>query len=273
MAPIFLHMSISTLVACVALGRGYTTQLRQRTSAAAPLLVPLLLLRVVPAAIVAAGMLPHQCYAWVEGLLTTTEAEFEKTPKSGSGGVWETSADEPGRLVKRSFLPAGGDEVGQTCTAGEAEVGLVPQRHAGSLAQAPGAARGPAAAAATAISRSQIPWSSIAEAAFVAYHLSWCVAFAAAGWAGDALRVAFPAAAVVCVWPAGHTAQQLADGWMRMGQPARVSALPAAGGPTLAKYAEPLLGESSRDDQTGATQGVRLVKGHFGGPGHRSAPQ
>lgn len=252
MAPILLHMTVSTLVACVALGRGYTTQLRQRTSAGAPVLVPLLLLRVVPAAIVAAGMLPHQCYAWVEGLLTTSEAEFETTPKSGAGGAPEPPTGDPNdHPTDGAKCAISGDAACHPYNGGAAAAGLAAQREARPRAQWQ-AERRPA----TAASRfARVPWSAVTEAAFVAYHLGWCAAFATAGWAGDAWRVVFPAAAVVCLWPTGHTAQQLADGCMRTGHLARVSALPASGGPTLAMYAEPLLGEKSRrDDQTGSSQ-------------------
>jgi len=40
-APMLVHMTVSTLVACAALGRGYAAQYSRRTSASMPLLVPL----------------------------------------------------------------------------------------------------------------------------------------------------------------------------------------------------------------------------------------
>mmetsp|Transcript_12695 Transcript_12695/g.38792 ORF Transcript_12695/g.38792 Transcript_12695/m.38792 type:complete len:585 (-) Transcript_12695:730-2484(-) len=254
MAPIFLHMTVSSIVACIALGRRYVAPLRQHGSAAGLLLAPLLLLRVVPAAVVAAGMLPHQCCAWVEGILTTAEAEFETTPKNGSVGTGNQDFFKADcGLTKACNRGVGGEPCNGSATAAQQVA-----RRASPLALPGGAA---AVEAAPSGRRALLPVSSIVESAYVAYHFIWCAVFFASGSSANAWRILWPAAAVICLWPTGETARQLADGlMMNSDRPTGVSVLPAPGGPTISKmyvlsqYHEPLLTASERhEDDTGTS--------------------
>ena len=232
LAPVMIHMAASTLIACVALGRRYSEPLRRRSPAGAFLLAPLLLLRVVPAAVVAAGMLPHQCCAWVGGILTPGEAEFQTTPKSGSVGEAATAeSSSAAAAVAAAAAAAAASAASAVEEAGVAETSPSP----------PKAAR-PAV----------LSWCGAVELGFVAYHLVWSGVFAYGGRVSAACRIAFPPGAVLLLWSGGEGPRRLADACaaalaplrccQRQRRPSRVSPLADGETPLAKRFGEPLLG-------------------------------
>ena len=169
-------MVIATTIASSELHGAYEPMIRLPT----PLRILALFGRMLPSAILAGAMLPHQSCAWFEGLFSL-DAEFETTPKNGS----TTAAPARGQTVAAA-LPVPQPLQVATMTGDPA----MPHSLAGAALQAaPQPLPRP-------VQRARVHWYVYAELVFVGYQLCWVAYFLRCAEPTAAWGAAFPALAV-----------------------------------------------------------------------------